>query len=151
MRHSVFGKRLGRNTNSRKALLMNLVDSLFKNGQIITTLAKAKFVRPYAERLITISKKDKLSRNRFLSTRLTSDVFKRLISEIGPGFNERSGGYTRIVKLGLRRGDAAKMARLELLEWRKPPEKKDKVKTKDKKIKTKVTKSKSSRQKSKNK
>ncbi|MBI2012684.1 50S ribosomal protein L17 [Candidatus Curtissbacteria bacterium] len=115
MRHKVFGRKLGRDINSRKALLSNLAGSLIVNGKITTTVAKVRFARPYIEKLVTQVKKNKLHLNRAIASRLTHQAFLRLTEEISPGFATRSGGYTRIVKLGPRTGDAALMARLEFL------------------------------------
>lgn len=127
MRHLVFGRKLGRDTNERKALLANLSNSLISKGQITTTLAKAKFAQGYVEKLITAAKSNKLATQRSLAPYLTSQDFLRLVSEIGPGFLERKGGYTRIIKLGSRLGDNAPMARLEILPYQKPQPKKSKV------------------------
>lgn len=115
MRHAYFGRRLGRDTNARKALLNNLASSLLINGNLTTTLAKAKFAKTYVEKLITQAKRNDLRNKRILATILETKAFNKLISSQGPGFATRSGGYTRIIKLNPRRGDAAPMARLELL------------------------------------
>ena len=116
MRHAYFGQRLGRDTNARKALLNNLTQSLFEKGKIKTTLAKAKFARPYAEKLITQAKRKKdLKGQRIIASRIPNRAFSKLQTSLGPGFESRQGGYTRIVRLGPRAGDAAPMARLELL------------------------------------
>jgi len=117
VRHQVYGRKLGRDITARKALLNNLAGSLFIKGQIITTLAKAKFARVHAEKLITNAKKNRLADDRLLASILPSEAFSRLRSEIGPGFKNRNGGYTRITKIMPRRGDAAEMAKLELVEW----------------------------------
>lgn len=122
MRHAVSGKKLGRDTNARKALAMNLASSLIVEGHIKTTLAKAKFVRSFAEKLITDAKKNTLSNKRSLAPRLTKQAFIRLITQVGPGFESRSGGYTKIIKLAPRRGDRAPMAKIEILEWDKTKE-----------------------------
>lgn len=119
MRHAVFGRKLGRDTNSRKALLNNLAGALIINGSVTTTLAKAKFVKPYVEKMVTVAKKDRLASKRILASYLKGTAFKKLIGEIAPGFEKRTGGYSRIIKLTTRRGDAAAMARLEFLEWDK--------------------------------
>lgn len=119
MRHRVFGRKLSRDINARKALLSNLATSLFVNGKLTTTVAKAKFAGPYVEKLITSAKKDRLFANRKLASSLSPAAFKKLVGEIAPGFSERHGGYLRIVKQITRRGDNAQMARLELLEWDK--------------------------------
>lgn len=122
MRHAYFGRRLSRDTNARKALLNSLASSLFEKGQIKTTLAKAKFARPYVEKLITRSKrKYDLKGKRLLAALVTSQAFTKLNTSIGPGFTSRPGGYTRIIKLNPRAGDAAPMARLELLKIEKQP------------------------------
>jgi large subunit ribosomal protein L17 len=124
VRHSYFGRRLGRDTNARKALLNNLASSLIEKGSVTTTLAKAKFARPYVEKIITRSKrKNDLRTARILASHLTDKAFANLRSNLGPGFASRNGGYTRIIKLNQRAGDAAPMARLELLKVDKPPEK----------------------------
>ena len=141
MRHRVFGRKLSRDINARKALFSNLATSLLVNGKITTTVAKAKFARPYVEKLITSAKKDRLFANRKLAASLSSVAFKRLVGEIAPGFSERHGGYLRIVKQITRRGDNAQMARLELLEWDKTLAKKTEVKPKEKNAKkTKISK-----------
>lgn len=119
MKHRVFGRKLGRDINSRKALLSNLASSLIVHGKITTTLAKAKFARPHIEKLVTLAGKNKLHLNRKLDSKLTHEAFLRLTGEIAPGFAARSGGYTRIVKLNPRAGDAAPLARLEFLTWAK--------------------------------
>lgn len=121
MRHRYFGRRLGRDTSARKALASQLASSLLEKGQVKTTLAKAKFARSYVEKLITRAKtKNDLNTSRVLASRVTKQAFEKLRSTIGPGFAARSGGYARIVKLGKRAGDAAPMARLELLKVEKP-------------------------------
>lgn len=116
MRHQVFGKKLSRDTKARKALLANMAASLVTHGQLTTTLAKAKFAMPYVEKLVTLAKKNKLNSNRWLASTLPQDVFVKLVQQLGPGFEDRHGGYTRIVKLSTRRGDSAQMARLEFLD-----------------------------------
>lgn len=133
MRHAIFGRKLGRDISARKALLNNLASSLIVNGQLETTETKAKFVRPYVEKVITLAKRNRLGTQRVIASTLEKGAFDRLFLEIAPGFSERSGGYTRIVKMGPRRGDSAKMARIELVEW-------DKSKAKQKQIKAKVKK-----------
>ena len=135
MRHRVFGRKLSRDINARKALLSNLATSLLINGKLTTTVAKAKFARPYVEKLITSAKKDRLFANRKLASVLSPAAFRKLVGEIAPGFSERHGGYLRIIKQVFRRGDNAQMARLELLEWDKTLAKKSEVKPKEKKAK----------------
>lgn len=119
MRHLVFGKKLSRDINSRKALLNNLASSLFRDGKVTTTIAKAKFARPYAEHLITGAKRERLHLKRQLASRLEKVAFKKLTGEIVPGFSKRQGGYTRIVQISKRQGDGAQMARLELVQLEK--------------------------------
>lgn len=117
MRHQKHGVKLGRDTNARKALARNLATSLFEKGQVITTQAKAKFAQAHVEKLITGAKKNSLAGSRILASGLSHLAFINLRSKIGPYFVQKTGGYTRIVKLGPRRGDAAPMARLEILGW----------------------------------
>jgi len=119
VRHAVFGRKLGRDTNSRRALLNNLAGALIINGSVTTTLAKAKFVKPYVEKMVTSAKKNRLASKRILASFLQKAAFIKLINEVAPGFDKRPGGYSRIVKLTSRHGDSAAMARLEFLEWDK--------------------------------
>jgi large subunit ribosomal protein L17 len=133
MRHKVKRYQLRRNTAHRQALLRNLVTSLLEKERIKTTLAKAKATRPIAEKMITLAKKDTLAARRKALAYLTKEsTVQKLFSELGPRFKERPGGYTRIVKLGLRSGDGAQMAMLELLgaEYQKKAKKKEKSKEK---------------------
>ena len=123
MRHRVAGRRLGRSTGHRKALFRNLVTELFRHGRIRTTEAKAKSVRPNAEKLITLAKKGLreedyvLHARRLAASRLNDpDVVKELFDEISPRYETRPGGYTRILKLGPRQGDGAEMVLLELVD-----------------------------------
>jgi large subunit ribosomal protein L17 len=116
MRHLNKGRSLSRSTSHRKALLANLAQELFQHKRIRTTLAKAKELRPYAEKLVTIAKKNHLAARRQVLEVLTRKaVVKSLFDEIAPAFAERHGGYTRIVKLGNRVGDAAPLAIIELV------------------------------------
>jgi large subunit ribosomal protein L17 len=111
------GPRLGSGPAHQKLLLNGLASQLFVHEAIDTTEAKAKAVRPLAEKLITFAKKgDVAARREVLKDITDRDVVHKLFSEIGPRFAERSGGYTRILKLGPRKGDAAPMARIELVE-----------------------------------
>jgi large subunit ribosomal protein L17 len=117
MRHAKSGKKLGRDSSHRRALYANLTGSLITHGRIETTEAKAKAVKPYAEKLITLGKRGDLHARRQAMAELRSnDIVHRLFSEVAPRFAERPGGYTRIVKLGPRQGDAADMALLELVD-----------------------------------
>ncbi|EKD58062.1 MAG: ribosomal protein L17 [uncultured bacterium] len=118
MRHARFGRKLNRDTNARHALLGNLTSSLFVNGSINTTLAKAKFARSQVEKLVTEAKKNRLSSNRLLASKLTSQAFKSLFKQAKGLYENRTSGFTRITKMGPRRGDNAPMARIELLDWK---------------------------------
>jgi len=110
------GPRLGSGPDHHKLMLGTLAGQLFEHGRIRTTEAKAKALRPLAEHLITFAKKgDVASRRQVLKTVPDRDIVHKLFSEIGPRYAERSGGYTRILKLGPRPGDAAPMALIELL------------------------------------
>ena len=113
------GPRLGGGPAHERLMLANLATSLFEHGRITTTEAKAKRLRPLAERLITFAKRGDLhARRRVLSVVRDREVVHALFAEIGPGFAERAGGYTRITKLGPRKGDNAPMAVIELVEFR---------------------------------
>lgn len=122
MRHRNKGRALSRTSSHRKATLRNLATSLFRHERIETTTAKAKELRPYAERLITLARRGDLHSRR-LAARSVSDraVLGKLFDDIAPRFETRPGGYTRILKLGTRRGDAAEMALIELVERREEP------------------------------
>ncbi len=116
MRHAVAGRKLGRTTEHRLALLRNLSTALFEKERIRTTLAKAKELRPFAEKLITLAKRDTLhARRRVLRHIRDKKVVAKLFDTISPRFAQRPGGYTRILKLGPRRGDHAEMALIELV------------------------------------
>ena len=117
MRHAKTGRKLGRDSAHRKSLYANLVCSLFEHGRIRTTEAKAKAVKPFAEQMITLGKRGDLHARRLALAELRSqDVVHVLFAEVAPRFADRSGGYTRIVKLGPRQGDAADMVYLELVD-----------------------------------
>lgn len=117
MRHRKKGKILDRKRDQRKALLRNLARSLVKEGKITTTLAKAKFLRPVVEKLITKGKKNDLASRRHLLSFFYNDhkIVKKILEELSPRYKERKGGYTRIVKLGRRGGDGAEMAIIEFV------------------------------------
>jgi len=111
------GPRLGSGPAHQKLMLAGIATSLFRQGQVKTTEAKAKAVRPLAERLITHAKKgDLASRRRVLRTITDKEIVHKLFADIGPRNASRDGGYTRIVKAGFRKGDAAPMAIIELVE-----------------------------------
>jgi len=127
MRHLVKGRKLGRTTAHRQALLRNLVTSFIEKERIQTTMAKAKETRPMAEKLVTLAKTDSLhARRQALAVLTKESAVTKLFTQIGPRFMERPGGYTRIVKTGLRIGDGASMAFLELIgsEYKKKEKKK---------------------------
>jgi large subunit ribosomal protein L17 len=118
MRHRRSGKKLGRDSAHRRALYSNLAGALIEHGRIKTTQAKAKAVKPFAEQMITLGKRGDLHARRLALAELRSqDVVHQLFAEVGPRFAERAGGYTRIVKLGPRLGDAAEMVYLELVDY----------------------------------
>ena len=115
MRHQKKTVKLGRTAEHRKALLANQVCSLIEHQRIKTTLAKAKAVRPLAEKMVTLGKKGSLhARRTALAVLRQKNAVKKLFDDIAPRSAERNGGYTRIIRLGLRKSDAAKVA---LLEW----------------------------------
>ncbi len=117
MRHAVAGRHLKRDKGARQALFRNLVNDLIRHGRIETTEAKARAIRSDAEKIITLAKKSDVNARR-QAGRTVSDpeLLKKLFEEIGPRFAERPGGYTRMVKLGPRQGDAARMVILELVQ-----------------------------------
>lgn len=116
MRHRKSGRRLGRNMAHRKATLKHLAVALFKHDAIETGVYKAKELRMFAEPLITLAKKDSVANRRLAFARLRDeDVVRKLFAVIGPAFVDRPGGYTRILRLGTRVGDASEQARIELV------------------------------------
>jgi large subunit ribosomal protein L17 len=117
MRHARAGKKLGRDSAHRKALYSNLAGALIEHGRIKTTVTKAKAVKPYAEQMITLGRRGDLHARRQATAFLRSrDVVHKLFADVAPLFKDRPGGYTRIIKLGTRPGDAAEMAYLELVD-----------------------------------
>ncbi len=109
-------RKLGRPSDQRRAMLRAMTTYLLENGQIKTTYARAKEVAPVAEKMITLAKKNNLAAYRqVLAYITTEDVAKKLFDEIGPKYASRNGGYTRVLKLGPRRGDAAEMAIIQLV------------------------------------
>lgn len=117
MRHRKAGRRLGRNMSHRKATMRSLANALFTHNAIETGHMKAKELRIFAEPLITLSKVDSVANRRRAFAKLRNpDVVRKLFTKIGPAYVERPGGYTRILRLGNRVGDAAAMARIELVE-----------------------------------
>jgi large subunit ribosomal protein L17 len=117
MRHHRSGKKLGRDSAHRKALYSNLSGSLIEHGRIKTTVAKAKAVRPIVEKMITLGRRgDLAARRQALAYLRSNDIVHILFAEVAPRFEDRPGGYTRIVKIGPRMGDSAEMAYLELVD-----------------------------------
>jgi large subunit ribosomal protein L17 len=116
MRHQVSGFKLKRNLASRRALLRGLVTSVIENERIVTTVPKAKAAKPIVEQMITLAKKDTLHARRQAAQFLeTPGSVKKLFDKLGARFGQRQGGYTRIVRLGWRKGDGAEQAMLELV------------------------------------
>ncbi|MCD6246434.1 50S ribosomal protein L17 [candidate division WOR-3 bacterium] len=140
MRHRKKTKKLGRKTAHRKALLSNMAISLIKHKSIQTTTVKAKVLRSYIEKLITMAKKDTIAARREVYSKVHSrDIVKILFDEVAPKFADKEGGYTRITKIGFRKGDGAETALIELLlekEEKKPKktEKKSAKKTTKEKV-----------------
>lgn len=119
MRHRVAGRKLNKDSAHRKALLRNLATELFRHGKIQTTEAKAKSLRPVAEKLITLAKRGDLHARRVAASRLYDPaVLQKLFDELAEVYQDRTGGYTRIYKLGPRKGDAAEMALIELIDYK---------------------------------
>jgi large subunit ribosomal protein L17 len=118
MRHNVKGRKLGRTASHRKATINSITTSLLKHKRIKTTLAKAKETRVFSEKLITTARKGDLhSQRQVMDVIKDKEVVKELFSDIIPKIGNRPGGYTRVVKLGYRNGDAAQMAILELVDY----------------------------------
>jgi large subunit ribosomal protein L17 len=116
MRHARSGKKLGRDSAHRKALYSNLAGALITHGRIETTEAKAKAVKPFAEKMITLGKRDNLhARRQVQAYVLREAIAKKVFDTIAPRFADRNGGYSRIIKLGNRQGDGADLAIIELL------------------------------------
>ena len=116
MRHRAKGRQLSRTSTHKRAMLNNMATSLFEHGRVVTTEAKAKELRPFAEKLITLARRGDLHARRLVSQKIHDRAaLAKLFAEIGPRFASRPGGYTRILKLGHRPGDGADVARIELL------------------------------------
>ncbi len=117
MRHRLAGRKFGREADHRNAMLRNLVRSLVEHGRLTTTVEKAKEMRSMAERCVTYAKSDSVHHRRMAFIILGSrDLVKKLFTEIAPRYTERNGGYTRVIKNGYRKGDAAAMAIIEFVE-----------------------------------
>lgn len=118
MRHRKSGRKLGRTSSHREAMFRNMVTSLFEHERIVTTSEKAKEIRPIAEKMITLAKRGDLhARRQALSYIRSKDVVAKLFDEISEQFSDRSGGYTRIIKTGVRKGDCASMSIIELVGY----------------------------------
>ena len=118
MRHARTGQKLGRDAAHPKALYANLACSLIEHGRIRTTEAKAKAVKPFAEQMITLGRRGDLhARRQALSVLRSQEIVHKLFADVGPRMADRPGGYSRIVKLGHRSGDAAEMVYLELVDF----------------------------------
>ena len=127
-------RKLGRPTAHRNAMLRGMVTLLLENGQVVTTLTRAKEVRSMAEKMITLGKKNTLASRRTALAYITKDdVVTKVFSELAPMYAERNGGYTQIYKLGPRRGDGAEMAIVKLIDYVKPEAKDAKKEKKEKK------------------
>ena len=137
MRHGISNKKLNRTSEHRKALLMNMLNSLIKYEQITTTLPKAKFLKPQADKIITLGKKETLLTTKMLMTKLQDITSARKVTKtLSKRYETRNGGYTRIIKAGFRYGDKAPMAVIEFIERdveAKRIDKKKKDTTKDQK------------------
>ncbi|MDE1155828.1 MAG: 50S ribosomal protein L17 [Acidobacteriaceae bacterium] len=117
MRHRKGGFKLGRNTSHRRALLRNLVTSIILHDRVETTLIKAKASRPLVEKMITLGKNGSVhARRQALAYLMTADAVDRLFATVAPRYATRNGGYSRIVKVGIRKGDSAEVAFIELLD-----------------------------------
>ena len=145
MRHQKKTRKLGRTSQHRDAMLANLVASLIKYKRVKTTLAKAKAARPLAEKLVTLGKNGTLHAHRLAVAKIgQKDLVSKLFKEVAPGFKDRKGGYTRIIKLGPRQSDSAPIALLEwvdyvVVEEKAPVEKTEKAPKADKAEKSEKT------------
>ncbi len=138
MRHKRAGFKLKRNHSARRSLLRGLVTSIIENEteRIITTVPKAKAAKPLVDRMITLAKRDTLhSRRQAASYLTTPDSVKKLFDKLGPRFSSRTGGYTRIVRLGFRPGDGAEQCLLELVDSKLIRRAEDRKKRKEEKLK----------------
>ena len=128
-------RKLGRPTAHRKAMMRGMVTLLLENGQVETTLTRAKEVRSIAEKMITLGKKNTLASRRAALAYITKEeVVTKVFVELAPLYAERNGGYTQIFKLGPRRGDGAEMAIVKLIDYVKPEKKADTKEKKEKKV-----------------
>ncbi len=131
MRHRTHNKNFGRRQGAKKSLVRNLVDSLVEHERIRTTLTKAKYMRSYVEKAITMGKKDSVHARRTIASNFPNPkTSEKIMKDLSPRFKERPGGYTRVVKLGARPGDKTDMAYIEFVDY-KLPEAKDETVTGD--------------------
>ena len=132
MRHRVEGRKFGRETDARRLMMRNLVKSMVEHGQINTTLAKAKEMRRFVERVVTYGKNNPVHSRRLAYSVLGDrDLVKKLFDDIAPAFANRNGGYTRVIKAGFRRGDNAPMAIIQFVEESTIAAKNDAIKAED--------------------
>jgi large subunit ribosomal protein L17 len=133
MRHRVKGKKLDRSRSSRKALVKVMIKGIIEHGKIETTITKAKYIKPLFEKMITRAKVDSIANRRLLVSRLgDQDLVKKLVEEIAPGFKNRNGGYTRLIRTNLRKGDMSQMVELSLVESEKDEKEEEKATSPDK-------------------
>ena len=117
MRHGMLGRRFNRDSGHRQAMFSNMVAALIKHEQIVTTLPKAKELRPVVEKLVTLAKRGDLHARRLAASRVRDEgMVKKLFETIGPRYKERNGGYTRVLKAGFRYGDNAPVAVIEFVD-----------------------------------
>jgi large subunit ribosomal protein L17 len=136
MRHKVGGYKLQRDESARRSLLRGLVTSVINEERIITTVTKAKAARPLVEKMITLGKKGTLAHRREAAAFLvTPESVQKLFDKVSPRFGNRNGGYTRIVKLGFRKGDGAETAMLELVDAKLVKRAADRAKRREEKLK----------------
>ena len=136
MRHKLGGYKLQRNVAARRSLLRGLVTAVLMEERIITTITKAKAARPLVEKMITLGKKGQLSHRREAAAYLvTPESVQKLFDKVSPRFGNRNGGYTRIVKLGFRKGDGAETAMLELVDAKLVKRAADRAKRREDKLK----------------
>ena len=136
MRHKRAGYKLGRSTSHRKALLRSLVTSIIEQERIVTTVIKAKAVKPLVDKIITPAKRDDLhARRQAAAILMTPDSVKKLFEKLGTRFGQRNGGYTRIVKLGWRKGDGAEQALIEFVDSTLVKRAADRAKRKEERLK----------------
>lgn len=136
MRHKLGGYKLQRDESARRSLLRGLVTSVINEERIVTTVTKAKAAKPLVEKMITLAKKGTLAHRRQAAAFLvTPDSVQKLFDKLGPRFGNRKGGYTRVVKIGFRKGDGAETAMLELVDAKLVKRAADRAKRREEKLK----------------